>query len=209
MGEANFVMIEVFFDVETKKLFSEINTRDPGDLGVSVVSVYKRELDSNQKEIQGEMCSFWEHEFTDMWKIFKDADRIIGFNSLKFDVPALQPYALFCLAKLNHFDIMEKVRKSLGRRLSLDNLARSTLGETKIDTGTNAVRYWRSGDKESLRKLRTYCEMDVQITCKLYDFGMKNSYLKFTDKWNNLRTLAVDFSYPINKTYSGKQISLF
>jgi hypothetical protein len=39
-------MIEVFFDVETKKLFSEINTRAPGDLGVSVVSVYKRELDS-------------------------------------------------------------------------------------------------------------------------------------------------------------------
>jgi hypothetical protein len=131
------------------------------------VSVYKRELDSKQKEIQGEMRSFWEHEFTNMWKIFKDADRIIGFNSLKFDVPALQPYALFYLDKLNHFDI------------------------------------------ESLRKLRTYCEMDVQITCKLYDFGMKNSYLKFTDKWNNSRTLAVDFSYPIDKTYSGKQISLF
>jgi len=181
-------VIEVFFDVETKKLFSEINTNNPGDLGVSVVSVYKRELDSNQKEIQGEMRSFWEHEFTDMWKIFKEADRIIGFNSLKFDVPALQPYALFCLAELSHFDIMKKVRKSLGR---------------------NAVRYWRSGDKESLRKLRTYCEMDVQITRKLYDFGKKNSYLKFTDKWNNLRTLAVDFSYPINKTYSGKQISLF
>ena len=202
-------MIEVFFDVETKKLFSEINTNNPGNLGVSVVSVYKRELNNNQKEIQGEMYSFWEHEFTDMWKIFKDADRIIGFNSLKFDVPALQPYALFCLAKLNHFDIMEKVYKSLGRRLSLDNLARSTLKETKIDTGINAVRYWRSGDKESLRKLRTYCEMDVQITCKLYDFGMKNSYLKFTDKWNNPRTLTVDFSYPNNKTYSGKQISLF
>ncbi len=127
-------MIEVFFDVETKNLFSDIDTNNPGDLGVSIVSVYSRELDSSKKEIQGEMHSFWEHEFTSMWKIFKEADRIIGFNSLKFDVPALQPYVLFNLAELSHFDIMEKIRKSLRRRLSLDNLARSTLGKTKIDT---------------------------------------------------------------------------
>ncbi len=202
-------MIEVFFDVETKNLFSDIDTRNPGDLGVSIASVYSRELDSNQKEIQGEMRSFWEHEFSDMWKIFKEADRLIGFNSLKFDVPALQPYALFDLAELSHFDIMEKIRKSLGKRLSLDNLARRTLKETKIDTGINAVRYWRSADKESLIKLKTYCEMDVQITCRLYDFGMKNKYLKFTDKWNNPRRVAIDFSYPANTTHSSRQGSLF
>jgi DEAD/DEAH box helicase domain-containing protein len=202
-------MIEVFFDVETKNLFSDINTNNPGDLGVSIVSVYSRELDSDQKVIQDEMRSFWEHEFTSMWKIFKEADRLIGFNSLKFDVPALQPYALFNLAELSHFDIMEKIRKSLGRRLSLDNLARRTLGQKKIDVGTNAVRYWRSGDKESLEKLKTYCEMDVQITCRLYDFGMKNKYLKFTDKWNNPRTVSVDFSYPASTTHSSRQGSLF
>ena len=46
-------------------------------------------------------------------------------------------------------------------------------------------------------------------TCRLYDFGMKNNYLKFTDKWNNPGTVAVDFSYPINTNYFGKQISLF
>jgi DEAD/DEAH box helicase domain-containing protein len=201
-------MIEVFFDVETKKLFSEITTRDPGDLGVSVVSVYRRELDHSQGEIHGEMRSFWEHEFADMWKIFKEADRIIGFNSLKFDVPALQPYAFFSLAKLSHFDIMEKIYQALGRRISLDNFARNTLGETKIDTGINAVRYWKSGDQENLKKLRTYCEMDVRITRKLYDFGMKNGYLKFTDKWNNPRTLSIDFSYPAKKNHSGKQIDL-
>ncbi|MCD4670237.1 MAG: ribonuclease H-like domain-containing protein [Actinomycetia bacterium] len=202
-------MIEIFFDVETKNLFSDIDTRNPGDLGVSVVSVYTRELDNNKKEIQGDMRRFWEHEFTSMWKIFREADRIIGFNSLKFDVPALQPYALFDLAELSHFDIMEKIRKSLGRRLSLDNLARRTLKETKIDTGINAVWYWRSADKESLIKLKTYCEMDVQITCRLYDFGMKNKYLKFTDKWNNPRRVAIDFSYPANTTHSSRQGSLF
>ena len=51
-------MIEVFFDVETKKLFSEINTKNPGDFDASIVWVYKRELDSNQEEIHGEQFLF-------------------------------------------------------------------------------------------------------------------------------------------------------
>jgi hypothetical protein len=38
---------------------------------------------------------------------------------------------------------------------------------------------------------------------------MKNSYLKFIDEWNNLKIIAVDFSYADNTTYSGRQGSLF
>src|SRR3989344_5533694 len=100
---------EVFFDVETKKLFSDISTDNLGDLGVSVVSVYSRELREDLSEAGGIIQSFWEKDFDKMWPVFQEADRIIGFNTIGFDVPALMPYANFPFNKLAHLDIMAHV----------------------------------------------------------------------------------------------------
>jgi len=198
---------ELIFDVETKKLFSDIPTDDPGDLGVSIVSVYTRMLNDVFDEVSGEMRSFWEKDFPSMWPLFEKADRIIGFNSLKFDVPALQPYTAMNFLSLKHFDIMEIVRQKIGRRIGLSALAKETIGDDKTDVGTNAVIYWAMGDGESLEKLQRYCEADVALTRDLYDFGRKNKLLKYRDKWNNVTTIDIDFSYPIVK--KDPQIGLF
>ena len=206
--------IELFFDVETQKLFSDITTDDPADLGISIVSAYRREVDDAGKEIRGEMKSFWHPSFTlsphieMMWDWFEEATRIIGFNSKKFDVPALRLHYPKDLSKLPHFDILEVVRSVLGRRISLNALAQDTLGTNKIDVGTNAVYYWANKTKENLEKLQVYCESDVTITKELYDFGRENKYLKYMDtKWNKLETVPVDFSYPPKVQES--QIGLF
>ena len=201
------MITELIFDVETKKLFSDITTDDPGELGVSVVSVYRRRMSAAYEEIEGEMKSFWEKDFSSMWPWFLEADRIIGFNSLKFDVPALRPYAPIVFSSLKHFDIMELVRQKTGRRIGLNALAKETLGNEKTDVGTNAVLYWAKGDPVSLRKLQTYCEADVALTRDLYDFGRKNNKLTYMDKWNNIVTIDIDFSYPIKK--EEPQIGLF
>lgn len=201
------MVTEVIFDVETKKLFSDITTDDPGELGVSIVSMYVRTLNDVFEEIRGEMRSFWEQDFGLMWPLFEQADRIIGFNSLKFDVPALRPYAPEQFSKLNHFDIMDIVRQKTGRRIGLSALAKSTIGDDKTDVGTNAVLYWAHGDPESLTKLRMYCEADVALTRDLYDYARKHNELKFIDKWNNTATILVDFSYPKKK--ENPQIGLF
>ncbi|MBN1168449.1 ribonuclease H-like domain-containing protein [Candidatus Woesebacteria bacterium] len=190
---------EVIFDVETKKLFSEIEGDNPGDLGVSVISLYNRSLDDSLNEISGKMLSFWENDFPKMWEYFQNADRIIGFNTFHFDIPALQPYSPFPFERLKHFDIMDQVKASLGKRISLDSIAKETLDTEKIDVGINAVLYWKKGDKESLDKLKRYCESDVDITKQVYDFGFKNSHLMFKDKWNTVRRFDVDFSYPENE----------
>ena len=186
---------QVIFDVETKKLFSEIKGDNPGDLGVSLVSVYSRKLDKDLNEIKGEMKSFWEDEIDSIWPLLQDADRIIGFNTLEFDIPALTPYANFPLTKLNHLDMLAVVKESLKKRIGLTALARETLDTDKIDSGVNAVLYWKSGTKENLKKLKKYCESDVLITRDLYDFGLHNGYLKYKDKWNTPRKVKVDFSY--------------
>lgn len=200
---------EVIFDIETQKLFDETKTGSPEELGVSIVSVYTRQLDDNHKEVEGVMESFWENELSKLWEAFQNADRIIGFNTLGFDVPVLTPYAPYPLKKLNHFDIMDQFKRVTGRRIGLNTLARDTLGIEKIDVGTNAVLYWRKQDKESLKKLKKYCESDVDITKQLYDYVLDNSELKFKDRWNTLRTIEIDFSYPEKNLNEEEQIGLF
>jgi DEAD/DEAH box helicase domain-containing protein len=189
------MITEVFFDVETKSFFDESGASKPEELGVSIVSLYRRTLDEKLNEVEGKMYSFWEQEFEKMWPLFLDAKRIIGFNSIRFDVPALKPYSPSFFTKLHHFDILTEIKNVFGRRVSLDNIAKETLGTSKIDNGANAVMYFQKGDQKSLELLRKYCEADVDITKQIYDFALKNKFLKFKDHWNNPIKIDVDFSY--------------
>ncbi|NQS89368.1 ribonuclease H-like domain-containing protein [Patescibacteria group bacterium] len=208
-------MIEVIFDVETQKLFEEIEGYDPGKLLVSVVSLYRRELDENLKEVSGVMKSFWideagrEPRIGGVWPWFEEADRIIGFNSIGFDVPVLQPLYKNDFSKLNHFDLMDKIKNVLGHRLSLDVIAKETLGKTKSGVGTQAVEWWKAKDEKNLDLLQKYCEMDVLVTKEVYDFGLKNKKLKYMDKWNELREVEIDFSYSKEGADDEIQMGLF
>lgn len=187
---------EVIFDIETKSFFDETGSKDPSVLGVSLVSLYKRELDETLKEINGQLLSFWEKELGNLWQYFQNVDRIIGFNSIAFDVPVLTPYTTIPLTKLPHFDILKVLRDTTGHGASLDRIAKETLGRGKIDSGAMAIEYFRRGDPESLRKLKKYCEEDVIITRDIYDHGLHKKELKFKDRWNNPRVVTVNFSYP-------------
>lgn len=207
------MIFELFFDVETQKLFSDIETEDPADLGLSVVSVYQRSVDDEGNEKCGKMTSFWHKDagltprVEDMWELFEKADRIIGFNSKKFDSAVLRAHYHKDIRVLPHFDILEKIKEVFGKRLPLDMLAQVTLGVNKTDVGTNAVYYWANKSVENLRKLREYCESDVAITRDLYDFGKKHKHLKYVDRWNRVSEIPVDFSYP--KISEHPQIGLF
>jgi len=203
------MITEIIFDTETQRLFQEVEHNDPSKLGISIVSAYIRDVNENHKEIRGEMRSFWDNELDLLWPIMGTATRIIGFNSLKFDVPVLIPYAPDAFAKMPHFDIMAHVRNALGHSLSLSMLGQYTLGKDKSDIGTNAVIYWKQHDKESLFKLKKYCEADVLLTRDLYDYGMTNKKLIYMDRINMIRDFSVDFSYPKDIIDSSRQIGLF
>lgn len=201
--------VEIIFDLETQKFFDEIEGSDPADLGVSILSMYVRTLDENFKEIKGEMISFFEEDLGKAWEIFKKADRIVGFNSKHFDVPALKNYLPTELTKIPHLDILEVVRAVNGKRVSLGAIANGTLGDHKADDPRNAITYWAKHDEESLKKLKFYCEEDVRLTTEVLDYGLKNKTLTFKDYWNDIKTIEVDFSYPKIETPAEVQDSLF
>jgi len=190
----------VVFDVETKKAFDEVGGYFPEKLGVSVSGVWYGEEGS-----EGILRGFREEEFSEMFKIFESADRIVGFNSIDFDMVALKPYYLGDLLKLPNFDILQEVEQKVGYRVKLDALAKETLGVQKGGNGLDAITYFHEGNWTKLTK---YCLEDVKITKDLYDWGLKNGELKFKNKWNEIVTVGVEFGYSEKKDI-GVQVTLF
>lgn len=176
----------IVFDVETKKSFDEVGGYHPEKLEVSVSGVYYRDTENNEEWIRG----FREEEFAEMFRYFERADRIVGFNSISFDMPALSPYYVGDLLSFPNLDIMVEMEKELGYRPGLDPVAKETLGTQKIGHGLDAIRYYHDNDWESLIK---YCLKDVEVTRDIYDYGVKNGHLKFKNKWNNVYEVKVDF----------------
>lgn len=175
-------MIEVFLDVETKTVFSAENARDPARLGVSFVGVFRREGQ------QGRFLSFFEPDLAGLWPVIEAADLVVGYNIKRFDWPVLNPYYPGDLADSPTLDLMEVVKDALGRRLRLDNVAQATLGEGKLGSGLDAIRYYREGRLEELKK---YCLKDVEVTRKVYDFGREHGFLKYIEPPNEIRQFPV------------------
>jgi len=91
--------------------------------------------------------------------------------------------------------VAHKIKNVLGHRISLDALAKQTLGKTKLADGLAAVDWWNRGDKASLANLKRYCEMDVLVTRDIYDFALKNKRLLFMDRWNQPKEVELNFDY--------------
>lgn len=174
------------FDVETKKTFDEVGGYYPAKLGVSLAGVYYHDSETGEEFLRG----YREEEFTEMFKKFEIADRIVGFNSINFDMAALAPYYVGDLLALPNFDIMVEIEREVGHRIGLDAVSSETIGTKKIGHGLDAIKYYHAQDWESLTK---YCLKDVEITRDLYLHGVEHGVLKFKNRWNNLIEVKVDF----------------
>lgn len=153
-------------DFETKKTFRE--APDPKDLGISVAGVYDYKTEK--------LHAFEEHELSKMLALFETASIIIGFNIDHFDLPVLQPYYPGDIFQFRTFDILTDVKRLLGRRIRLDDLVQATLGEGKSGHGLQAIKYFRDGQMDELKK---YCLDDVRLTKDLFDFGVKEGRIHY------------------------------
>lgn len=173
-------MRKIVFDIETSNIFQEVGSNDPAALTISVVGIYDSQ--------SGTYTAFLQEDFGKLWPILEGADMLITFNGDHFDIPLLNKYYPGDLFKIKSLDILKEMQKSAGRRMKLDQIAEGTLGVNKGGYGLDAVRWWREGEIEKVKK---YCLEDVRITKDLYDYALKNGKLIFKEG-PNLNEIKLD-----------------
>jgi DEAD/DEAH box helicase domain-containing protein len=193
-------MRKITFDVETKNIFSEVNSNESTALDISVVCIHDSLTDT--------YSSYLQEDFPKLWPILEQADMFITFNGDHFDIPLLNKYYSGDLTKIKSLDLMVEVRTVLGRRIKLDTIAEATLGTKKSGHGLQAVEWWKTGEIDKIIK---YCIEDVKITKQLYDYALVNGLLKYKDlgiggiikdiklnttNWEEKKVSAMTFTLP-------------
>jgi DEAD/DEAH box helicase domain-containing protein len=162
----------IVFDIETKKSFEEVGGRDNLHLlGISVIAAYSYNQDK--------FFAFDEQKLGHFEKMIEGANLLVGFNIKGFDIPVLNPYIKLDAYALPILDLMDDIKSRLGFRVSLDNIARNTLGISKTADGLQALRWYKEGKIDEIKK---YCVQDVKVTKEIYEFGKKNGHILFLSR---------------------------
>jgi DEAD/DEAH box helicase domain-containing protein len=160
------------FDLETQLSAQEVGGWHRADrMRISCGVVYDSAAD--------DFFEYTEDRVQDLIAHLKRLDLVVGFNVKRFDYRVLSGYSGTDFSQIPTLDMLEAVHRQLGFRLSLDNLARVTLGIGKSADGLQALKWWKEG---KLREIIDYCRKDVAITRDVYLFGRKNGYLLFNNK---------------------------
>lgn len=177
----------IIFDLETQNIFSDVGSNNPIDLDISVATVYESDTDTyTTVDIE---------ELETLWPIIERADALVGYNSNHFDIPLLNKYYPGDLTMIKSIDLLEDIKQSLGRRLRLDSIAQATVGAKKSADGLQAVRWWREGNVAAIKK---YCEQDVKVTKKIFDYARAHGHVKFKDGYRK-KEIPLDTSHWENR----------
>ncbi|MBI2355848.1 MAG: ribonuclease H-like domain-containing protein [Candidatus Doudnabacteria bacterium] len=189
---------KIVLDLETQKSFDEVGGRDRNHLlKVSVCGIYSY--------AQDKFFCFDENQLYRAGEMISEADQVIGFNIINFDFPVLQPYISFSLKDIPTLDILAEAEKLIGHRVKLDNLAQTTLGMGKSGDGLEALKLYKAGRIEELKK---YCTDDVKITKELYDYVGRYGKLLFKDYFE-IKEIKISFPEPEVRKPLTRQAALF
>ena len=173
----------VFFDLESQKLFGEVGGRDASKLLLACAVTWST--------ARNDFAVYWEKDVQALIAELKAADRVIGFNTVKFDYEVLRPYApTENFRAWRSTDMLQDVYRALNFRLSLDSIARATLGTTKTADGIMSVQWFRNGE---LDKVAEYCKADVEITRRVYEFGRDHGFVHYYSRLGSKLKVAVNW----------------
>ena len=171
-------------DVETRRSAAEVGGwGNAYKMGISVAVLYDSSLD--------DYLVYRQEELPALYEALARLNLVVGFNINRFDYKVLAGAAPFDHHVLPTLDILEKVHARLGYRLSLDGLAKATLGTQKSASGLEALAWWKEGRMD---EIITYCKKDVAVTRDLYLFGRDNGYLLFSNKAGKTVRLPVEWA---------------
>lgn len=180
-------MDKIIFDIETQKGFKDVGGKNNVHLlKISILSFFSFK-DNNFFALE-------EKEISQFTERLKANPILIGFNIKNFDLQVLKPYINMDINQLQCIDIMDDVVNYLGYRVSLDNLAFSTLNKKKSAQGLQALEWFKKGEIE---KIKNYCLMDVKLTKEIYEFGAKYGFIKAFAP-NNCDIIKIPVSFKDN-----------
>ena len=173
----------VYFDLESQKLFEEVGGREASKLLLACGVTWSTE--------RNDFAVYWEKDAAALVAELKSADRVIGFNIISFDYEVLKPYAPNeNFRAFRSTDMLQDIFRTLGFRLSLDTIAKASLGATKTADGIQSVQWFKNGE---LDKVAEYCKADVEITRRVYEFGRDHGYVHYYSKLGSKLKVAVNW----------------
>ncbi len=156
----------VVIDIETKNTFADVGRDNFTGLNISVVGVYSYNQDK--------YIAYDEHQLDELGELMKNTGLVVGFSITRFDLPVMAKHYDFDLFAIPRLDILDEIELNMGKRISLDLLAKENLGYGKTGHGMDAPILYGEGKLDELKK---YCLNDVKVTKELYDLGKKQGYL--------------------------------
>ncbi|MCL4275520.1 MAG: ribonuclease H-like domain-containing protein [Anaerolineales bacterium] len=172
----------IFFDLESQNLFDEVGGRDH-------IDKLKFACGVTYSTAKNDFTVYWETDVPALIDELKSATKVVGFNLLNFDYKVLQPYSPQTrFASIPTLDLLLDIQRTLGFRLSLDNIASATLGTAKTADGIQSVQWFRNGE---LDKVAEYCKADVDITRRVFEFGRDNGYIYYKSKLGSKLKVSV------------------
>jgi DEAD/DEAH box helicase domain-containing protein len=174
-------MTTLIFDLETQRLADEVG-------GWDNIAKMKMACAVTLDLSTGGFKHYLEKDVEQLLADLRGASLVVGFNIRRFDYEVLRPYTGETPLELPTLDLLDDIHRVLGFRLSLDAVAGATLSHRKSADGLQAVQWYREGE---LQKLLAYCQQDVEITQKLYQYGRQNKHVKYLDRRGRLKLLPV------------------
>jgi len=176
-------MNTVFFDLETQRTLDEVGGRQNiRKLGLAVAVTYST--------VDGAFHHYTEETVAELIAALRAADRVVGFNLISFDYEVLRAYSGEPLGSIHTVDMLDHIYRRLRFRVSLDNLAGTTLDVHKSADGLQAVRWYKQG---RIQDILEYCQQDVEVTRQLYEFGQKHKHVKYRDGDYRTQMVPVDW----------------
>ena len=175
--------LTLILDVETQKSAEEVG-------GWQNIPDMKLALAVTYNQVTSEFTTHFEKDVDRLLLDLAMADRVIGYNIDRFDIPVLKGYTRWDLSRIRTFDMLADIYRKLGFRLKLGDLAQATLGIGKSSDGLQSLKWWKEGRVDLIEQ---YCRRDVEVTRDVFLFGKRNGYVLYRDRDGKQLRLPIDW----------------